>query len=120
MIDTAGLVHFVVFGREAGDDVGADRDVRDGAAFSRRDKVDCIGARMAALHALEDQIVAVLQRQVEVRHQARFGGEQFEQFLVDLDPVERGHAQACELLEQCPALRAPASRASASRAGRAP
>ena len=63
------------------------------------DQRDGIGARMAALHPLEDQVVAVLQREMEVRHDARFAGEQFEQLLVDFDPVERGHAQPLELRE---------------------
>ena len=33
------------------------------------DQATRIGARMAALHALEDQVVAVLQREVQVRHE---------------------------------------------------
>ena len=38
-------------------------------------KRDRIGARMPALHALEDHVVAGLQRQMQVRHQARLLGD---------------------------------------------
>ena len=45
---------------------------------------------MAALHPLEDHVVAGLQRQVDMRHHARFAGDQVEQAIVNLDAVERG------------------------------
>jgi hypothetical protein len=81
--------HGRVFGREAGDQVRADRDVGTGGlqAFDQR---DAFGARMAALHALQDHVVAGLEREVDVRHDARLAREQREQAVVDLDAVERG------------------------------
>ena len=60
------------------------------------DRPHRLGAAVAALHALEDQVVAGLQRQMEMRHQARLAGDQLEQGLVDLDAVERRQAQALE------------------------
>ena len=53
-----------------------------------------VGAAVAALHALEDHVVAGLQRQMEMRHQPRLAGDQLEQGVVDLDAVERRQAQA--------------------------
>ena len=38
-----------------------------------------VGAAVAALHPLEDQVVAGLQREVEMRHQPRLAGDQLEQ-----------------------------------------
>ncbi len=35
------------------------------------DDVDRVGAAVAALHPLEDQVVAGLQREMEMRHQPR-------------------------------------------------
>ena len=35
-----------------------------------------VGAAVAALHPLQDQIVAGLQRQMEMRHQPRFAADQ--------------------------------------------
>ena len=90
------LRHLFGFGRKAGDQVGADRRV----GTRRLDPLDQSrprrARRMAALHPLEDQIVAGLQRQMEMRHQPRLAGDQLEQGLVDLDAVERRQAQALE------------------------
>ena len=49
-------------------------DVRPEAAdlFGEADRV---GAAVPALHALQDQVVAVLQRQMEVGHQPRLVGD---------------------------------------------
>ena len=43
------------------------------------DRADGIGAAVAALHPLEDHVVAGLQRKVEVRHQPGLAGDQLEQ-----------------------------------------
>ena len=67
---------------------------------SRRTSVaegDGVGARVAALHALEDHVVAGLQRQMQMRHQPRVVGERIEQIGVGLDRVDRGQPQALEL-----------------------
>ena len=60
-------------------------------------KRDGIGAQMPALHALQDQIVAGLQRQVQMRHQARFLGDGVHQVGVGLDLVDGGKPQARQL-----------------------
>ena len=66
------------------------------AALIRSTMRDRVGAAVAALHPLEDHVVAGLQRQMEMRHQPRLAGDQLEQGLVDLDAVERGQAQALQ------------------------
>ena len=56
------------FGRKTRDQVRADGDI--GSQFTQPDdEVYGIAAQVAALHALEDKVVPVLQRQVQVRHQ---------------------------------------------------
>ena len=52
--------HILALGREAGDDVGAEGDVRPQLAHRIAER-DRLLARMPALHALEDEIVARLQ-----------------------------------------------------------
>ena len=44
---------------------------------------------MAPLHALQDQIVAGLEREMQMRHQPLLLGERREQRLVDLDRIDR-------------------------------
>ena len=46
------------------------------------------------LQAFQDQVVARLQRQVEMRHQARFVFDQAQQVVVDFDAINRGDAKA--------------------------
>ena len=85
--------HFFSFGGKSGDEVGADG--RIGArGLDPLDRAHRVGAAVAALHALEDHVVAGLQRQMEMRHQPRLAGDQLEQGIVDLDAVERRQAQA--------------------------
>ena len=48
-------------------------------------EADGIVAQMPPFHPLEDHIVAVLQGQVQMRHQARFGRDGLHQVLVHLD-----------------------------------
>ena len=87
--------HFFSFGGKSGDEVGADRRVGP-RGLDPLDRAHRIGAAVAALHALEDHVVAGLERQMEVRHQPRLAGDQLEQRVVDLDAVERGQAQALQ------------------------
>ncbi len=55
---------------------------------------DGIGARMPPLHALEDQIVARLQRQMQMRHQPRLVGQRVEQIGVGFHGIDRRQPQA--------------------------
>jgi hypothetical protein len=50
-----------------------------------------------ALHALQDQIVPGLQREMQMRHQAAFRRDDLAQDIVDLDRVDRGQSQARQL-----------------------
>lgn len=93
-----GPVHRLILGRKARNQVRADGDVRAACAQTLH-QMHGIGARMAAFHSLEHEIVAVLQRKMQVRHHPRFPGEQLEQLRIDLHPVERGHAQPCQSWE---------------------
>ena len=58
---------------------------------------DRIAARMAPLHALQDHVVARLQRQMEVRHEPLLLGDRADQRVVGLDRIDRGEAQPLEL-----------------------
>ena len=66
------------------------------AALSRSTVATACGAAVAALHPLEDQVVAGLQRQMEMGQQPRLARDQLHQRVVDLDAVERGQAQALQ------------------------
>jgi hypothetical protein len=83
----------VGLGREAGDQVGAEGGVGTHAAHFG-DQLQRVLAAVAALHALEDHIVAGLQGQMQIRHQARLGLEQLEQVRIDLGRVDGRQAQA--------------------------
>src|SRR5512146_1809935 len=56
---------------------------------------------MPALHAFEDQIVARLDREMEMRQKPRLLRDQAPELVVDLDRIERGEAQALELGHEC-------------------
>ena len=51
---------------------------------------------MAAFHALEDEIIARLQRQMQMRHQARLIGERVDEIVIGLNAVERRKPQALQ------------------------
>ena len=79
--------HRIVFGRETCDDVCPDGDIRPLRLHPGND-FDCLLARMASFHALQDQIVAGLQRQMDMRHHSWLAGDEIEQPLFDFDPVD--------------------------------
>ena len=62
---------------------------------------DRVGAQVPALHALEDEVVAGLQREMQMRHQPRLVGERIEQVAVGLDRIDRGQPQPLELSGTC-------------------
>ena len=76
--------HLFGLGRKAGDDVGAERDVRPQPPHLRAE-LNRIVARMPPLHPLQDQIVAGLQRQMQMRHQPLVVRDHVEQIAIDLD-----------------------------------
>ena len=78
---------------ETGDEVGAEGDVRAQAAGLGAEG-DGVGAGVAALHALEDHVVARLERQMQMRHQPRLFGDEPQQRWIGLDRIERGDPQA--------------------------
>ena len=88
--------HGLRLGREAGDQVGPEDDV--GAQLPHlRAEGSSVGAGVAPLHALEDHVVAGLQGEVQVRHQARLLGDSLDQVRVGFNLVDGGEAQAPEL-----------------------
>ena len=52
-----------------------------------------IGSKMAAFHALQDQIIAMLERQMHMRHQPFLLGNGSHQIDIGLDGVDRGDAK---------------------------
>ena len=65
-----GRVMVFGFGRKAGNQIGPDRDVRSSSAQAF-DQTNGIVARVAALHAFENKVMPMLQREVQMRHDAR-------------------------------------------------
>ena len=92
----AAAEHRLGLGRKAGDQIGAEHDLRAQCAGAPRRR-DRLRAAVPPLHALQDQIVAGLQRQMQMRHQPRLVGEQLPEILVDLARIERGQPQAAQL-----------------------
>ncbi len=80
--------HFLRLGRKACDNVGAERDVRPQPPHLRAE-LDGMLSRMPALHALENEVVAGLQRQMQMRHQPFVIGDDIEQIAVGLDRIDR-------------------------------
>jgi hypothetical protein len=89
-------VHCLGLGRKSGDQVGADRDVGP-LRLQPLHRPDRVGTAVAALHPLEDHVVARLEAHVEVGHEARLFGREGKQPLVHLDAVKRGEAQPRKL-----------------------
>ena len=92
----AAAKHVLGFGRKTRDQVGAERQLRAQRAGPVRD-LNRIGAQMPPLHTLQDQVVARLQRQMQMRHQPLLLGDEPPQLGIDLDRIERGEAQPFEL-----------------------
>ena len=63
------------------------------ARAPRRRSAMASSRQVAALHPLQDHVVAGLQRQVQVRHQPRLAGDRLDQPRVGLDRVDRGEPQ---------------------------
>ncbi len=76
------------FGRKAGDEVGAERDLR-ALCPQRAGERDRIGAPVTALHALQDEVRPGLQRQMKIGRNARLARQCVEQGVVDLGAVDR-------------------------------
>ncbi len=95
-VDDAGLrhdaqvlgMHGGVLGGKAGDQVGTYRHV--GAMLPQGfDQGQRLGTAVAALHPLEHQVCARLQREMHVRHHARLVAQEVEQQRIDFHPVDR-------------------------------
>ena len=63
-------------------------------------ETDRIITQMPALHPLEDQVIAMLQGKVQMRHQARFGGNGLHQVVIDLDRVDGTDPQTRKIRHQ--------------------
>lgn len=75
-------------GGKAGDQIGAEGCLWTRTSH-RRGQGQGVGARVPPLHALEDEVVARLQGEVQVGHESRLGSDQTEQPRVDLGRVNR-------------------------------
>ncbi|MND29501.1 hypothetical protein D3C80_200100 [compost metagenome] len=59
---------------------------------------------MAAFHAFQDHVVAMLEGQVQMRHETRLISNQIHEMMIGLDTIDGGKAQAQNirhLLQQC-------------------
>lgn len=52
---------------------------------------------MPALHALQDHVVAMLQRQMQMRHEAWLIGDEIHQVGIGLDAVDRGKPEPTDI-----------------------
>ena len=96
--------HGLGLGRKADDDVSTEDHVRPQPAQSFAE-CDCVRPRMPALHALEDEVIACLQRQMQMRHQPRVLSESIDERAVGLDRIDRRQAEPVEfghVLEDLP------------------
>ena len=93
------LRHRSGLGRKARDQIGAEDDVGPELAHARA-KFDGVAPRMPPLHPLQDHVVARLQRQMQMRHQALLLGKRDHQFFVGLDAVQRGQPQALQFWQR--------------------
>ena len=80
--------HRFRLGRESRDEIGAECNVRPQPPDPRAE-INRVAARVPPLHPLEDQVVAGLQRQMQVRHQPFLAGDRVEQVAVGLDRIDR-------------------------------
>ena len=88
------------------------------SARARSITAERLGAQVPALHALQDQIAAGLQRQMQMRHQARLFRDQPPQIVVDRGRIERRQPQPRQLRHQRQQPAHQLAQASARRAGR--
>ncbi len=91
--------HGPALGRESRDEVGAERDARPQAARAAAGG-ERVGAAVPARHALQHEVVAGLDREMEMRHEARLLAHQTPEIVVDLHRIERGEAQPLERRHQ--------------------
>ena len=82
------LEHLLGLGREARDEIGAERDIRPQPPHLRAE-LDRVVSRMPPLHPLQDQIIARLQRQMQMRHQPFVVRDHVEQIGVGFDRIDR-------------------------------
>ena len=83
-------------GREARDDIGPKGHL--GAQLARLFREpDRIIAQVTALHPFQDQVVAMLQGQVQMRHQTRLGRNRLHQVFIHLDGVDRRNSKARQI-----------------------
>ncbi len=82
------LKHLLGLGRKARDDIGTERKVGPQPPHLRAE-IDRLLAGMPPLHPLQNQIVAGLQRQMQMRHQTFIACDHIEQIAVDLDLIDR-------------------------------
>ena len=94
-IERAGE-HLLGLGRKAGDQIGAEHDIGAQPAHLATER-NRIGAQVTALHAFEDEIVARLQRQMQMRHQPRLVAERVKQVAIGFDGIDRGKTQPLQL-----------------------
>ena len=85
-------------GRETGNQVRAEGHVRPRVAQALRQRNRLI-ARMTPLHALEDQVIAVLQREMHVGRQTHIR-QCLDKRVVNLDRVDGGNAQLRQIRYQ--------------------
>ncbi len=85
--------------RESGDDIGPKCHVRAQTACLLA-KTDGVVAQVTALHSLEDQVIPMLQRQVQMWHQALLVRNGLHEVFIHLDGIDAANAQARQVRHQ--------------------
>ncbi len=91
--------HLLGLGRETGDHIGAETDIRTHGAHLF-DQSDGIVAQMAPLHPFKDHIVAMLKTEVQIRCETFFLGKGAQQGIVNLGSINGGKTQALQVRHQ--------------------
>ena len=92
----AALEHRLGLGGKAGDQIGAEGDAGTQGSHAIAEG-QRLAVGMAPLHALEHHVVAGLEAEMEMGHEARLVGDQIHQRVIDLGHVDRRQAQAGQL-----------------------
>ena len=93
-IHGGGMV-FAGFAGESDDDVSADGGVRQRFA-NEFDAAGVMRVAIPAMHGAKDAVGAALQRQMKMRRDARFGGDEIDEILRDVDGLDGAEAKAGE------------------------
>ena len=78
----------IILGRETGNQISPEHSIRANLADLPH-QVQHIGCAMAAFHSFQDQIMAMLNRQMQMRHQPVIISQRCQQIIISLGRINR-------------------------------